>query len=37
VRIDHPHDDELTTALLTEANFKPKRTLTHMHVNLLSD
>lgn len=34
VRIDHPHDDELTTALLTEANFKPKRTLTHMHTNL---
>ena len=34
VRIDHPHDDELTTNLLTEANFKPRRTLTHMHLDL---
>ena len=34
VRIDHRHDDELTTVLLTEANFKPRRTLTHMRLNL---
>jgi GNAT superfamily N-acetyltransferase len=34
IRIDHPHSDELTNTLLTEANFKPRRTLTHMHVDL---
>lgn len=34
VRIDHPDDDELTTNLLTEANFKPRRTLTHMRLDL---
>ena len=34
VRINHPDDDELTTSLLTEANFKPRRTLTYMRLNL---
>jgi len=34
VRIDHPYDDELTTNLLTEANFKPRRTLTYMRLDL---
>ncbi|PID85840.1 MAG: hypothetical protein CSA11_00365 [Chloroflexi bacterium] len=34
VRIDHPHDDELTTHLLTEANFRPRRMLTHMRLDL---
>ncbi|MBE2224365.1 MAG: GNAT family N-acetyltransferase [Anaerolineae bacterium] len=34
VRIDHPHNDELTSTLLTEANFKPRRILTHMRADL---
>jgi ribosomal protein S18 acetylase RimI-like enzyme len=34
VRIEHPHDDELTSNLLTEANFRSRRSLTHMRLNL---
>jgi ribosomal protein S18 acetylase RimI-like enzyme len=34
VRIDHPFDDELTSSLLREANFKASRTLTHMRLDL---
>ena len=34
VQIDHPDDDELMNALLQEANFQPRRTLTHMRLNL---
>ena len=34
VQIDHPDDDELVNALLQEANFQPRRTLTHMRLNL---
>jgi ribosomal protein S18 acetylase RimI-like enzyme len=37
VRIDHPEDDELTTELLKEANFKPRRTLTHMRLDLTKE
>ena len=34
VQIEHPDDDELVNALLQEANFQPRRTLTHMRLNL---
>jgi hypothetical protein len=34
VRIDHPDDDQLTDQLLQEANFQPRRTLTHMSLDL---
>ncbi len=34
VRLDHPDDDQLMTELLREANFQPRRTLTHMHLNI---
>lgn len=34
VQLDHPDDDELMNALLQEANFQPRRTLTHMRLNL---
>ena len=34
VRIDHPDDDVVTNALLTEANFTTQRTLTHMRLDL---
>lgn len=34
VRIDHPDDDGFTSNLLREANFQPKRTLTHMQLKL---
>lgn len=34
VRIEHPQSDELTNSLLKEANFKYKRTLTHMRLDL---
>ena len=34
VQINHPDDDELVNALLQEANFQPRRTLTHMRLNL---
>jgi hypothetical protein len=34
VRIDHPDDDIVTNALLTEANFTVQRTLTHMRLDL---
>ncbi len=34
VRIDHPDADELMTTLLKEANFQPRRTLTHMRLDL---
>ncbi len=34
VRIEHPDDDELANALLQEANFQPRRTLTHMRLDL---
>ena len=30
VRLDHPDADEFTSNLLREANFQPRRTLTHM-------
>ena len=33
VQIDHPDDDVLMNALLQEANFQPRRTLTHMLLN----
>jgi ribosomal protein S18 acetylase RimI-like enzyme len=33
VRIDHPDDDKLTNDLLREANFTPRRTLTHMSLD----
>lgn len=33
VRIDHPDEDLVTSALLREANFQPKRTLTHMRLD----
>lgn len=35
VAIDHPDDDELVNALLHEANFQPRRTLTHMRLDLV--
>ena len=34
VRIDHPDNDIVTNALLTEANFTVQRTLTHMRLDL---
>jgi ribosomal protein S18 acetylase RimI-like enzyme len=34
VRIDHPEYDKLTTELLHEANFRPRRSLTHMRLDL---
>ncbi len=34
VSIDHPDDDAFTNNLLREANFQPKRTLTHMQLKL---
>jgi len=34
VQIDHRDDDELMNALLQEANFQPRRTLTHMRLDL---
>lgn len=34
VRLEHPDDDELVNALLQEANFQPRRTLTHMRLDL---
>lgn len=34
VQIEHPDDDELVNALLQESNFQPRRTLTHMRLNL---
>ncbi|MCB9418604.1 MAG: GNAT family N-acetyltransferase [Ardenticatenaceae bacterium] len=34
VRIDHPDDDEVTNKLLQEANFQPRRTLTHMSLDV---
>ncbi len=34
VRIDHPDDDELTNQRLSEAGFRPRRTLTHMRLDL---
>ncbi len=34
VRIDHPDADEPTTELLQAANFKPRRTLTHMRLDI---
>lgn len=34
VRIDHPDDDELTNQLLQTANFQPRRTLTHMSLDI---
>lgn len=32
--IEHPDNDELVNALLQEANFQPRRTLTHMRLDL---
>jgi ribosomal protein S18 acetylase RimI-like enzyme len=34
VRLEHPDDDECMNQLLREANFKPRRTLTHMRLQL---
>lgn len=34
VQIVHPDDDQLTNKLLQEANFQPKRTLTHMSLDI---
>jgi len=34
VRLDHPDDDEFTSHLLREANFQPKRALTHMQLKI---
>ena len=34
IRIDHPDEDQLMTTLLKEANFQPRRTLTHMRLDL---
>lgn len=33
-RIDHPEDDIVVSALLSEANFAPQRTLTHMRYDI---
>lgn len=33
-RFDHPDEDELVTQLLREANFRPRRTLCHMRLDL---
>lgn len=35
VRIDHPDQDETTNELLLAANFKPRRTLTHMRLDIV--
>lgn len=34
VRIDHPDGDEVMNELLREANFQPRRTLTHMRLDI---
>jgi ribosomal protein S18 acetylase RimI-like enzyme len=34
IRIDHPDDDTLMNELLRETNFAPRRTLTHMRLDL---
>lgn len=34
VQIDHPDDDEVMNNLLKETNFQPRRTLTHMRLDL---
>ena len=34
VRIDHPDNDSVAGALLSEANFTVQRTLTHMRLDL---
>lgn len=34
VQIAHPDEDELMNSLLQEANFRPRRTLTHMRLDL---
>ena len=34
IRLDHPDDDELVNHLLREANFQPRRTLTHLRLNI---
>ena len=34
IRLDHPDDDEPVKQLLREANFKPRRTLTHMRLDI---
>lgn len=34
IRLEHPDDDKLTNELLREANFQPRRTLTHMRLDI---
>lgn len=34
VRVEHPDNDSMTNELLTAANFRPQRTLTHMRLDL---
>lgn len=34
VRIDHPDEDQVMNELLTAANFQPRRTLTHMRLDI---
>ena len=34
IRIDHPDEDEVMGLLLREANFQPRRSLTHMRLDL---
>lgn len=34
IRIIHPDEDELMNSLLKEANFQPRRTLTHMRLDI---
>ena len=34
VEVEHPDNDELVNALLQEANFQPRRTLTHMRLDI---
>ncbi|MCP4356918.1 MAG: GNAT family N-acetyltransferase [Chloroflexi bacterium] len=34
IRLDHPAGDKLTSDLLREANFNPRRSLTHMRLDL---
>lgn len=34
IRINHPDDDKLVNQLLREANFQPRRTLTHMRLDI---
>ena len=36
LRMDHPDDDAKTAGLLREANFAPRRTLTHMRLDIPS-